>query len=77
MESFIISPLSRGPNSQMGDDSNIPDVERGLDKIQHDDFMPSSTEKQIVENEEEADFSLQSIWMEESLVRVTPSPATP
>ena len=60
----------------MGDDSKIPDVERGSDKIQHDDFMPSPTEKQIVEDEEEADFSLQSIQMEESLLEVNPSPAT-
>ena len=28
----------------MGDDSKIPNVERGSDKIQHDDFMPSPTE---------------------------------
>ena len=58
MESFITLPLSRGPTSQMGDDSKIPYVERGSDKIQHGDFMPSLTEKQIVEDEEEVNFSL-------------------
>ena len=36
--------------------------------------MPSPTEKQIVEDEEEANFSLQSIRIEESLLGVTPSP---
>ena len=61
----------------MGDDSKIPYVEIGSNKIQHDDFMPSPTEKQIVEDEEEADFSLQSIRMEESLLEVTPYPASP
>ena len=61
----------------MGDDSKIPDVERGSDKIQHDDFMPSPTKNQIVEDEEEAAFSLQSIRIEESLLGVTPSPTTP
>ena len=52
MESFITFPLSGGPRSKMGDDSKIPNVERGSDKIQHDDFMPSPTENQIVEDEE-------------------------
>ena len=61
----------------MGDDSKIPDVERSSDKIQHDEFMPSPTEKQIVEDEEEAYFPLQSIRMEEILLGVNPSPATP
>ena len=50
-ESFITFPLWGGPRSHVGDESKIPDVERGLDKIQHDDFMPSPTEKQIVEDE--------------------------
>ena len=77
MDSFITFPLSGGPRSQMGDDSKIPDVERGSDKIQHDDFMPSPIEKKIVEDEKEAYFSLQSIRMEESLLEVTPSPAAP
>ena len=61
----------------MGDDSKIPALDRGLDKIQHDEFIPSPTKKQIVEDEEEADFSLQSIRIEESLLGVTPSPAAP
>ena len=61
----------------MGDDSKIPYVERGSYKIQDDDFIPSPTKKQIVEDEEEAYFSLQSIQMEESLLEVTPSPAAP
>ena len=39
--------------------------------------MLSPTEKQIVEDEEEAEFSLQSIRIEESLLGVTPSPAAP
>ena len=59
----------------MGDESKIPDVERGLDKIQQDDFIPSPIRKKIVEDEEEADFSLQSIRMEESILKVIPSPA--
>ena len=50
---------------------------RGSDKIQHDDFIPSPTEKKIVEDEEEAKFSLQSIRIEESILGVTPSPAAP
>ena len=52
----------------MEDDSKIPYVERGSLEIQHNYFMPSPREKQIVEDEEEADFSLQSIRMEESLL---------
>ena len=51
----------------MGDDS----------KIQHDFFMPSPTENQIVEDEEEEEFSSQSIRTEGSLLGVTPSPADP
>ena len=35
--------------------------------------MPSPIENKIVEDEEEADFSLQSIRMEEILLGVTPS----
>ena len=61
----------------MGDESKILDVERGSDKIQHDDFMPSPTENKIVEDEEEAYFSLQSIRMEETILEVTPSLAAP
>ena len=60
----------------MGDDYKIPYVERGSDKNQHNEFMPSPTEKKIVDDEEEAQFSLQSIRIEESLLGVTPSPAT-
>ena len=76
MESFINFPLLGGPRSHMGDDSKIPYVERGLDKIHHYEFMPSPIENKIVEDEEEAYFSLQSIRMEESLLKVTPSPTT-
>ena len=75
MESFITFPLLGGPSSQTGDESKIQDVERGSDKIQYDYFMPSPTEKQIVEDEEEAYFSLQSNRMEESLLGATPSPS--
>ena len=39
--------------------------------------MPSPIEDQIVEDEEEARFSLQSIRMEESLHEVNPSLAAP
>ena len=53
-ESFITFPLSGGPSSNMGDEYEIPTIERGSDKIQHDDFIPSPTIKQIVEDEEEA-----------------------
>ena len=42
----------------MEDDSKILDVERGSNKIQHDDFMPSPIEKQIIEDQEAVDFSL-------------------
>ena len=47
-ESFNTFPLSWGPSNHMGDESKIPFVERGLDKIHHDEFMPSPTTKQIV-----------------------------
>ena len=77
MESFITFPLSGGPRSKMGDDSKIPTVERGSHKIQHDDFIPSPIKKEIVEDEEEAGFSSQSIRIEEILLGVTPSPTTP
>ena len=39
--------------------------------------MPSPTAKQIVENEEEAEFSTQSIRIEESLLEVTLYPPAP
>ena len=45
----------------MGYHSKILDIERGSHKIQHYDFIPSPTEKQIVEDEEEAELSSQSI----------------
>ena len=61
----------------MGYDSKIPYVERGSDKIHPDESMPSPTEKKIVEDEEEAEFSLQSIRIEESLLGVNPFPAAP
>ena len=59
----------------MGYESQIPTIERGSHKI-HDDFIPSPIENHIVEDEEEAEFSLQSIRFEESLLGVTPSPTT-
>ena len=61
----------------MGYDPKILDVERISDKIQHYDFIPSFTEKKIVEYEEEVEFSLQSIRIEESLLGATPSPTAP
>ena len=73
-ESFIAFPLSGGSSSHMEDEYKILDLERGSDKIQHDDFMPSPIEKEIFEDGEEAYLSLQSIRMEESLLEVTPSP---
>ena len=52
----------------MGDESKIPDFERGLDQMEHDEFMPSPTEKQIVEDEEEAYFLyIQFEWKKVSL----------
>ena len=53
-KSFITFPLLGGPRRHMGDDSKIPDIERGSDKIHHDEFMPSPTTNKIVEYEEEA-----------------------
>ena len=61
----------------MGDESKIPAVEIGSYKIQHDEFIPSPTKKQIVEDKEEAKSSIQSIRVEESLLGVTPSAAAP
>ena len=57
-ESFITFPLLVGPRSPMGDDSKIPTVERGSDKIHHGYLIPSPTVSEIVEDEEEAYFSL-------------------
>ena len=42
-KSFITFPLSRGPSSHMGYESKIAYVERGSDKIKHDEFIPSPT----------------------------------
>ena len=79
-ESFITLTLSGIPSIHMGDESKIISIEKGLDKIQHVEFkngvyVPSPTTKKIVENEEEEESSTQSIWIEESLLGVTPSPA--
>ena len=60
----------------MGDDSKIQYVERGSNKIHHGEFMPSPAKNQIVKDEEEAEFSSQSIRIEESLLGVTPSLVT-
>ena len=73
-KSFITFPLSRGPRSHTGYESKIPVVVIGSDKIKHDEFIPSHTTNQIIEDEEEAEFSTQSIRIEESLLGVTPSP---
>ena len=66
----------------MGDYSQNPYVERGSVKIQHDEFknvlyVPSPVAKKIVQDEEEAESSTQSIRIEESLLGVNPSPAAP
>ena len=53
-KSFITFPLLGGPSNHMGDESKIPTIEKGSHKIQHDEFIPSPTEKKIVEDEEEA-----------------------
>ena len=45
----------------MGYEPPILVVERGLVKIQHDDFIPSPIVNKIVEDEEEAEFSTRSI----------------
>ena len=37
-ESFSSLTLSKGPNIHMGDDSQIPAIERGSFEIQHDEF---------------------------------------
>ena len=80
IESFITLHLLGGTSSHMGDDSKIPYVEIGSDKIQHDEFnnvlnFPSSISKKFIQDEEEAQSSTQSIQIEESLLGVTPSPA--
>ena len=50
-KSFITFPLSGGPRSHIGDDSKIQYSEIGSNKIHHDEFIPSPTEKKIVEDE--------------------------
>ena len=56
-ESFTTFTLSGGPITHMGDESQIPDVGRGLVKFQHDKFkivlyMPSPAgTKKIVQDE--------------------------
>ena len=52
----ITFPLSRGPSIHMGYDSKISYVERGSDKIQHDEFIPSPTEKQNVKMKKKHNF---------------------
>ena len=56
-KSFITFHLSGGPSSHIGNEYEILVVTRVSYKIQHDDFIPSPTTKQIVEDEEEAKFS--------------------
>ena len=71
--SFTTFTLLGGPSTHMGDESQILVIERGSIKIQHDDFFPSTTAKQTVQDEEEAESSTQTIRIEESLFGVTPS----
>ena len=66
----------------MGDNSQIPVVGRGSIKIQHGDFknvlyVPSPIAKQVVQDEEEAESSTQSIQNVESPLAVTPSLIAP
>ena len=66
----------------MGCDFQIPAVGRGSIKIHHDVFnnvlnVPSSATKQVVQDEEEAEYSTQSIRIEESILGVTPSLVAP
>ena len=56
-ESFITFTLSGGPSSHTGDESKIPAIEKGSDKIQHAKFknglyVPSHASKKIIEYEE-------------------------
>ena len=65
-ESFTTLTLSRGLSTDMGFEFQIPTVGRGYIKIQHNDFnnvlnVPSSVENQVVQDEEEAESSTQSI----------------
>ena len=61
----------------MGYESPILAIERGIVKIQHDDFVPSTATKQTVQDEEEAESSTQWVRIEESLLGVTPSRDVP
>ena len=74
-DSFTTFTLSGRPRTHMGYEPQIQIVERGSIKIHHDEFIPSPTTKQIVEDEEEAKSSTQLIRIGESLLGVTPSPA--
>ena len=63
----------------MGRDFQILATEKGSIKIRHGEFknvlnVPSSATKQVVQDEEEAKYSTESIQIEESLLGVTPSP---
>ena len=65
-ESFTSLTLSGGPRTHKGRDSQIPTAGRGSIEIQHDEFknvliVPSSAAKQVVQDEEEAKYSKQSI----------------
>ena len=56
-KSFITFSLSGGPSIHMGHELKIPYLDRGSDKIQHDNLMPSPTTKKTFEDEEEEEFS--------------------
>ena len=65
-ESFTTFTLSGEPSTDMRYDFQIPAAGRGSIKIQHDEFknvlnVPSSTAKQVVQDEEEAKYHTQSI----------------
>ena len=65
-EYFTTFTLSGGPNTHMGDDSQIPAVEIGSVKIQHDEFknvlyVHFLATKQVVQDEEEVESSTQLI----------------
>ena len=40
----------------MGDEYEIPDIERGPDKIQHDEFMPSPIENKLLKMKKKKNF---------------------
>ena len=65
-ESFTTFTLSGGLNTHMGDESQIPAVEIGSIKIQHDEFknvlyVHFLATKQVVQDEEEVESSTQLI----------------